>query len=266
MGQGRMTDQNVAANERHSVPVIDRMMEILEQIEQHSDGLSITDLTANLAMPRTSIYRVLNTLQRHEIVRRGTNGRYVLGPRLLRLASSLANSTSDLELQRLAQPIMDQLASKLGEGVKLSVLDEHGVTVVAVAQGRREYALTVSPGQSLPIPVGAASKVLLGNLPRSARLARLSNITLKAFTSATITDVESLKAELEKIADQGWASDLGEQASSIHAIAAPVMNSKGIAVAALSVPFLAGSEEDRVIRIKEAVIDAAHQISLALAQ
>lgn len=261
-----MKDQKDGASERHSVPAIDRMMEILDQIEQRSDGLTITDLTAVLAMPRTTIYRILNTIQRHEIVRRDASGRYFLGSRLLRLASSMASGASDLDLPKLAQPVMDRLADKLGEGVKLSVLEERGVLVIAAAQGRREYALTVTTGQLIPIHVGAASKVLLAHLPKAVREAKLAQDHLEAFTKETLTDPEKLEAELELIARQGWAGDLGEHASSINAIAAPVLDSAGTVVAALSVPFLAGRDAARIEEIRLATLEAAKKLHTVLSQ
>jgi DNA-binding IclR family transcriptional regulator len=259
-----MKDKRGDATERHSVPVIDRMMDILDQIEQRSDGPTITDLTAVLEMPRTSIYRILNTLQRHEVVRRDREGRYFLGPRLLRLASNMATQASELDLPKLAQPIMDRLADRLGEGVKLSILDGRGVLVVAVAQGRREYALTVTTGQVIPVHVGAAAKVLLAHLPKALREAKLSQDRLEAFTGKTLTDIARLERELERIARQGWAGDLGEHSSSINAVAAPVIDPNGTVVAALSVPFLAGRDKARIEEIRAATIEAARQLGAKL--
>src|SRR4028118_2110813 len=66
------------ATEKHSVPVIDRMMEVLTELERRVEGASITDLTATLGQPRSSIYRILNTLERHDMVRRNPDGTYVL--------------------------------------------------------------------------------------------------------------------------------------------------------------------------------------------
>ena len=147
---------------RHTIPVIDRMMDVLGAIERSGGGLTIREITAMLGLPRTSIYRILNTLQLHEVVRRDERGGYHLGRRLLGLAARVAARADDIDVAAVCQPYLDRLAADLGEGVKLSVLDADGILVLAAAPGRREYALTVAPGQRMPIHAGAASKLLLG--------------------------------------------------------------------------------------------------------
>ena len=142
-----MPDTNYAdAALKHRIPVIDRMMDVLSQLERRESGLTIRDLVTQLHLPRTTIYRILNTLQMHDMVHRDEGGAYQLGRRLLGLAAHVATGASEVDLVAVAQPYLDKLAADLGEGVKLSVLDKNGVLVLAAAQGRREYALTVAPG------------------------------------------------------------------------------------------------------------------------
>ena len=239
------------------------MMEILAVLEGRPDGASITDLTAALAQPRTTIYRILNTLQHHEIVRRDDNGSYRLGPRLLQLAGQVTIGASRIDLASTAQPFLDSLAAELGEGCKLSVVDHQGLVVLAAAQGRREYALTVTPGQHMPIHVGASGKLLLAHLPEEERTRWLSK-PLASFTPKTITNAHRLERELARIARAGWSQDKGESAPSIHAIAAPIQDRTGKVVAAVSVPFLAGTAATRIEEIRLAALRAANAISAAL--
>ncbi|MBL3684158.1 helix-turn-helix domain-containing protein [Sinorhizobium meliloti] len=72
---------------KHTIPVIDRMMDVLCEIERKDRGLSISELTEALKLPRTTIYRILNSLQQHDIVYRDDTGSYHLGRRLLSLAA-----------------------------------------------------------------------------------------------------------------------------------------------------------------------------------
>jgi DNA-binding IclR family transcriptional regulator len=245
---------------KHTIPVIDRMMEVLNAIEQRAAGLNIRDLTAELGLPRTTVYRIVNTLQHHEMLRRDEAGMYHLGRRLLTFASHVASRASELDLVAICQPHLDRLASELGEGVKLSVIDNDGILVLAAAQGRREYALTVAPGQRMPIHAGAASKLLLAHLERDA-LDYWLNKPLAAYTSKTLTDPKRLRSELTRIRRLGWAQDKGENAPSIHAYAVPVKTRGGRLVAALSVPFLAGTEPSRMEEIRLAALEAAQAIA-----
>ena len=150
---------------KHRIPVIDRMMEVLEQLETRESGATIRDLVVQLKLPRTTIYRILNSLQLHDMVRRDEAGAYHLGRRLIGLASHVAAGASTLDLVAFATPVLEQLSNDLGEGSKLSVLDNEGILVLAAVQGRRPYALSVAPGQRMPVHAGAASKLLLAFRP-----------------------------------------------------------------------------------------------------
>ncbi len=256
MGAGSYGDAAV----KHRIPVIDRMMEVLSQLERRESGLTIRDLVLQLHLPRTTIYRILNTLQIHDMVHRDDNGAYQLGRRLLGLAAHVATGASQVDVVALAQPVLDRLAGELGEGVKLNVLDKDGVLVLAVARGRREYALTVSPGQRQEAHAGAAGKLLLSHLS-PVDLAEWLTRPMVAFTGKTLTDPKRLKSELTRIRRLGWSQDKGETVPSIHAFAAPVFDTRGELVAALSVPFLAGTEPSRMEDIRLAAIASAKAIS-----
>src|SRR3569833_2816043 len=121
---------------KHRIPVIDRMMDVLGELERRRTGLTIRDLVTRLHLPRTTIYRILNTLQMHDMVHRDDSGAYQLGHRLIGLAAHVATGAREVALVAVAQPHLDKLAADLGEGVKLSVLDKNGVLVLAAAQGR----------------------------------------------------------------------------------------------------------------------------------
>jgi len=248
---------------KHRIPVIDRMMDVLGELEGRESGATISDLVARLDLPRTTIYRILNSLQSHDMVRRSDAGAYHLGRRLLGLAAHVASTGGPVDLVPLATPVLEHLAASLGEASKLTVIDGDGVVVVAAAQGRRAYALSVSPGQRLAGHAGAAGKMLLAHLPESA-LAQWLTRPLEAITPKTITDPRRLKTELARIRRLGWSQDKGEDGPSILAFAAPVFDRDDKVVAAISVPFLLGAEASRMEEIRTAVVAAGHALSAAV--
>ncbi|SHF76362.1 transcriptional regulator, IclR family [Kaistia soli DSM 19436] len=258
-----MDAKTEAPDNKHTIPVIDRMMDILAEIERHAAGLTIRELTAKLRIPRTTIYRVLNTLQAHDVVRRGEDGAYQLGERLLVLAAHTSSRFGRVNLIPICQPFLDRLASELGEGVKLNVIEGDDLLVLAAAQGRREYALMVAPGQRMTPHSGASGKLILAFQPPEV-LEQWLKAPLPAYTDKTITDPQRLKNELTRIRKLGWATDRGETSPSIHAFAAPVLARDGSIAAALSVPFLAGASESRMEAIREAVVRTAQAITDAL--
>ncbi len=248
---------------KHRIPVIDRMMEVLTQLERRESGATIRDLVAALKLPRTTVYRILNTLQLHDMVRRDEAGAYQLGSRLLALASHVATGASTVDLVAIAQPFLDRLADEIGEGTKLSVVDKDMTLVLAAASARREYALSVTPGQRLPLHAGAAGKLLLAHLPEPMMTEILSR-PLVAYTPRTLTDPRRLRAELTRIKRLGYAQDKGEGLPSVLAYAAPVFDTRGVLVAAISAPFLAGTEPSRMEEIRLATIAAAKALTAAI--
>jgi DNA-binding IclR family transcriptional regulator len=251
------------ALERHRIPVIDRMMEVLALLERRPNGATIREIVETLKLPRTTVYRILNTLQHHDMVRRSKDGSLRLGPRLLALAARTIGNAQDYDLASLSMPHLQTLSEQTGEGSKVSVLDDDGVLVIAAVQGTRDYALTVVPGQRLPLHAGAASKVLLAYLPKTELAARLGG-KLPGYTDRTIRDPHRLSAELAKIRRQGWAYDKGEYAPSIQAFAAPIPDRSGKIIAALSVPYLAGADKTHMEKIRVSVIAGAGAIAADL--
>ena len=213
-----------------------------------------------LSVPRSTVYRILNTLHAHNMVQRRLDGTYVLGPRLLSLASKV-RSEATFDLVALAQPIMKRLADATGEANKISVLDNQAVVVVASFAGQGQYTLNPAVGQSFPLHAGAASKVLLAHMEPAA-LEKFLTSPLTKYTPRTIVDPARLSSELTRIRKQGWASDRGEHGGSVGAVAAPVTTPSGQVIAALSIPYLAadkGNEERD--RLRDMVIEAAAEIS-----
>ncbi|MEP0324374.1 IclR family transcriptional regulator [Bauldia litoralis] len=245
---------------RHRIPVIDRMMEVLSILEKRTGGASIRDIVDRLGLPRTTVYRILNTLQLHNIVRRNADGIYRLGPRLLALASQTLADAQDYDLAALSVPHLERIAARTGEGSKISVLDDDGVLVVAAMQGTREYALTVAPGQRQPLHAGAASKLLVAHLPKEELTRRVGD-NLFRYTERTLVDRKRLLGEFARIRRRGWAEDRGEYAPNVGAYAAPIRDRAGKVIAALSVPFLQGGPAAHGEAIRAAVIAGARGIA-----
>jgi len=258
-----MTKTAGAPPTQHMIPIIDRMMDVLAELERYTGGRTIRELTESLSLPRTTVYRLLNSLQRHDLVRRDDEGAYHLGRRLLSLAAHTSTNFGDGAIPALAQPYLDRRAADVGEGVKLSVLDTDGVVVIAAAQGRREYALTVAVGQRMPVHASATGKLLLAYLGPDAVQYWLSR-PMPAYTAKTVNDIKRLQSELATIKRRGWAEDKGETAPSILAYATPIIAGDGRVAAALSVPFLAGTPASQMERIKAAAIGAARDLSASI--
>ena len=239
---------------KHRIPVIDRMMDVLAQIHDGANGTTIRDLVGHLDVPRTTVYRILNTLQFHGMVVRQADGSYRLGPRLLSLAVR-ATAEEPYDLNAIALPHLRRLSSDTGEGSKISVMDDGKILVLSAVSGSRAYALTANPGEHLPLGAGAAGKMLLAMIPDGERAGLLAQLTDQ--DGRSVAAGRKFLSELARVRQRGWAEDKGEYAPSVHAFAAPIVAPSGRTVAAVSVPFLAGASPDRCAAIRDAVIATA---------
>ena len=253
----------VAQRSKNGVPVLERTIDILAILERSERGESIRDLTRQTALPRSTVYRILNTLQAHDYVRRTSAGAYLLGARLLALAGRVRPSPTNYDLAALALPPMQKLSDETGEASKVSVRDGDLALVVAAVLGSHEYSPAPAAGTSFPLHAGAASKLILAHMPE-ADVAALLAQPLQRYTHRTIVDPAKLRTDLRRILRQGFARDDGEHSASVHAIAAPIFEPGGRFVGALSIPFLADRDAPTREMMREAIIRAAAAISAVL--
>jgi DNA-binding IclR family transcriptional regulator len=242
----------------HRIPAIDRAVDLLDVLANFSPA-SIKEICDRGKLARSTVYRTLNTLEAHNLVRREEGGGYVLGPRLLKLARSVPQGS---DIVSIGRPVLERLAASLGSAAKLSIVDGVEAVVVAVAENPGVYSITTQVGRRFPLHAGAASKLLLAYLPEDRRTAVLGR-RLQRITPLTITDPVQLSAALELIRERGFAEDRGEYVEGVRAFAAPVMSRFCECVAAISVPFVDTPDSGRADGIMAAVVRAGHELSAA---
>lgn len=256
-------EAGAAALQPHRVPVIDKMMEVLAALERTPEGLSVAALARGLGLARTTVYRLLNTLEDHGVVaRRGgpDASAYVLGHALVRMARRVPASP---DLAVAARPYVDGLAARLGRTAKLSVRDGDEAVVVAVALGMGPFSISAQVGRRFPLHAGAASKVLLAHAGEDG-IARILAAPLLGHTGRTVTDAALLRAELARVRAVGWAADRGEFVEGVRAVAVPIRDATRGVVAALSVTYVAGDAEERPEEVVGELLQSAAALSRGL--
>jgi DNA-binding IclR family transcriptional regulator len=248
----------------HRIPAIERMMDILGQLELAGGRPTVGDLATSSGVSRTTVYRILNTLEAHRlVVRSGADGGYQLGSRLVTLAARVPHGAEWQAMADSAQPWLQRVARETGETAKLSVLDGDAALCVAVIQGPSQHATAAVLGGRYPLHAGAASKVLLSAMSPPTRQAILA-APLERFTARTVTDPAALRAQLGRASRQGWAEDTGEYSLSVHAVAAPVRGATGTVIAALSVAHFADRTDDDRRSYRNVVCRVAAAMKLVL--
>lgn len=242
------------------VPAIERALVLLRHLRERPCR-TLAQLSRELQVPKTTLYRVLTTLAAHRVVTPCVDGGgYRLGNGLRQLVDGVSLS-DDLAFEVGVH--LRRLSARLDETAKFTVRESMEVFVMAVEQSPKEYSITAQLGRRLPLHAGAASKVLLAHMPRREFEAYVTS-GLRRFTESTVTDPLALQEQLGCIRRQGWAHDAEEYIVGVRAFAAPVRDFDDRVVGAISVPYLSGATSEREEAIRGAVTSAANDFSREL--
>jgi DNA-binding IclR family transcriptional regulator len=203
----------------------DRALAILVAFSTARRELGVSELAAELGMHKSTVSRLLAVLQARGLVRRDGD-RFSPGPELARLG---ALAVTSLVASQVAREPLQRLADATGETVNLAVRQGDQALNVHQVQTAHFVGMTDWTGRSAPLHATANGKVLLafgdGDLPRE----------LPCLTPRTIADQAALRAELEDVRRRGYATAVEELEVGLHAAAAPVFDSLGACIAAVSV-------------------------------
>jgi DNA-binding IclR family transcriptional regulator len=212
-----------------AVQSVDRAISILEILAR--DGWSgVTDIARELDVHKSTVSRVIATLERRGVVTRHTASRkYRLGPALARLASGVRDT---FDLAEVARPICERLSEDLDETVNLAVVRDDEVVNVSQASLSSAIVTVDWVGHHSPLHVTASGKVALA-FGDAARRSRILAGPLPALTPASVTDPDRLRRSLEEVRRRGYAVTRGELETGLVAVAAPILDADGLLVAAI---------------------------------
>lgn len=209
---------------------VDRALSILPLL---AEGPANLEQVANrLGVHKSTALRLLRTLHEHGIVHRQPDQRYRLGARLFALAQQ---AVENLDVREIAHPHLAELNAKTGHTVHLAVHEEDEVLYIDKVESRYPVRMYSRIGKPVAITNAAVAKLLLADLPEQERRSIAQRLDYPRYTARSITDAGAFLAELAKVREQGWATDLGGHEESINCVGAPVRGPDGRAVAAMSV-------------------------------
>jgi len=193
---------------------------------------SLDQLATELGVHKTTVLRLLRTMEADRFVRRDEAHRYRLGSRLFALADA---AREQHVVREVAAPHLRQLNQKTGQTVHLAAWENGEVIYVDKLDSVRSVRMYSQVGVPAALHCTAVGKVLLASQPKRTREALLASIDYHAFTPNTITDADALRDELVEVRAQGWAQDRAEHESFINCVGAPVADQHGRIVGAVSI-------------------------------
>jgi IclR family acetate operon transcriptional repressor len=228
------------------------------------EGVGLSEISRATTLNKTTAFNLLASLVTLRFLDQDAHSRrYRLGLRNLELGRIVQQR---LHISHLARPILADLCKKTNETVNLGLPDLLDLFVVDSYQGSRLLHATAYGGWRSMYHCTALGKAFMAqwDAPMRHTVYRLRGLPRQ--TPRTITDIDTLEAQLAGFLVQGYAVDVGENEVGVNGIARSVVNGLGEAAAAISVSGHSNRlTEDVMEQIAPDVIVAADSITAALA-
>ncbi|MGB8364141.1 MAG: IclR family transcriptional regulator [Rhizomicrobium sp.] len=236
-----------------------RVLRLFDCLAKSPEGLSLADLSATLAAPKSTLLNSLKPLAQEGFLVAAGN-LYRLGPRAFKLAADISSAWS---LPRILRGYLRAIADATHETAALAVLDLEMRRFVYIdsIESPQPVRYATRIGMSGPLYATAAGRVLLAYQPEDYREKYLRTAKLSALTPQTNTDPDVLRQQLAQIREQGFRISAGEAVVGSSAVAAPVFGPNDEIVAALSLGAPFERMEANRDAYTQAVVRAAKQAS-----
>lgn len=239
-----------------------RVLRALRSLADEPDGLTLAQLMAQLAAPKTSLHSLLRGLvtegylQRHDAL-------YRLGPQSFVLGAALVAARS---LAIVATPFLLDARAQSGETVLLAVIDQAAgrLTYTQIVESHKPVRYTVPVGTTRPLFATSAGRVLLAFQEDAWRRDYLRTADLRALTDRTVTDRRQLARILDRVRAAGFASTIGEVTPDVAGFAAPIFEPDDRVKTALIVAAPIERGRAAAERLTRIAIDTAGLLSQAL--
>lgn len=219
----------------NTIRAVERALDVLLCFTAETPTLTMTQISEKVGIHKSTIHRILATLEKKRFVRREPDtGIYRLGIRLLQMANL---SLEDINIRHISLPYMRQLSEEFRENVDLAILDRDEVMFVDTFESSQPVKIAALPGQHLPAYHTASGKAILSLLSEDIVTQIYNKYNLDT-DSAREMKLQNFLQELKSIRERGYALDCEDLEPGVNAVAAPILgiNHKPIASLAVAGP------------------------------
>ncbi|VCU71211.1 Pca regulon regulatory protein [Pigmentiphaga humi] len=249
--------------DKYLVPALERGLLLLGQFNHYDRKLSAPELARRLSLPRSTVFRLLMTLESMGFVQREPGGHdYRLGLAVLRLGFEYLAS---LELTELGTPLLERLRGEIGFSCNLVVRDGRSIVYVAKSSAPTPFASSVHVGTRLPAHATVLGRVLLEDLSLEELRELFPEEHLQSYSSSTPATVQSLYELVQEDRERGYVLQEAFFEARVSTVAAPVRDGTGRIVAALGATIPSSRfEPERIDELVAKVRSTALELSRLL--
>jgi len=249
-------------DDKYYSKVIGRALDILAVLRKHEHPLGLAEIGGHVGLAKSSVFRLLHTLEVSGYVERTADGAYRLSPDL----RMWGDGQRVTDLVEAALPHMRALSREFGETITLAMHFDNRIEVVATLDSPHLIRMANTVGRILPPHASSLGKAITAHLSDDIVERLRRSYGTHRFTEHTITDEVALKQEYERIRTQGYSTDAEESVLEGCCFGAPVTGPDGVVIAAISLSLPKMRLRDKAMQkqIVGAVRDAAAQTAKAL--
>ena len=241
---------------------LEKMLSVLEFVEERGQVGSMDEMLEGLALTRSTLYRYVRALTDFGLLATSPGTGYTIGPRVIELDYKI-RARDPLILA--SHPLMTQLVHTVSGIALLCRRYRDKVLCVHQVRGPVGFVSTYERGRVRPLLKGAASRVILANMP-TAQIAKLHQADPEGFAEAHLGEsLKAVRSTLRAIRQQGWESSEGQVVAGVTGIAAPIFDEGDHVMGSLSLTVgRTGMSEDELRDIAERVVFCAQVVSSTL--
>lgn len=212
---------------------LERALYLLEQLSLSEGKLGIRELAESANLPKSTIHRILETLQKTGFVEQDAlTEKYSIGLKAIEIGMS---GLMKADLVEASIPHLRDLAATTGQTAFLAVYNEGEIVFIYKAEGTSSVITNANLGTRNPMHCTGLGKAFLAFFSLEDVDKIMGQKGLARYTDTTITDQQLLLQELSKIRQTGVAVNREEHDKGLSSIATPIFNYTGLVVAAISV-------------------------------
>lgn len=235
---------------------------VLEEVA-FAQPAGVGDLSRRLGMPKTTVQRALQTLWTAGWIcpSGAETTSWVLTTRALHIGQ---RAVADLGVRDAALPIMRELRRETGETAHLMVLEGDRAVLIEKIETEHPIRAVITLGSGVPLHGSSNGKAMLAYRPVE-EVRTIVGDHLDRYTNKTIVDWQEFLAELTRVRERGYATNVGEWRTDISAVASPIFDHEGRAKASLSISAPASRMTDDLRPTYGALVtEAAQRVSAML--
>ena len=201
------------------VPAIDKCFSVLALMAEAKRPFGFNEIVKNLGLNKSTVFNILHTLKDLDVLEKGPDGLFRLGPRLFILGNAAAGGS---DLIQTVHPYLETINRDFKLSTFFGILSGREVIILDKADRAHRIKLSSEIGMRIPIFAGVAGKALLSQLPETEIDKILSESTPKQYTPRSIVDKAVYKKEILSVKKTGIAYDREEYIEGLIAVAVPL--------------------------------------------